>query len=99
MPSKYDGICGCGKKLLRVKPDQVPYQFCSLKCKRAAKKSEYNKKLLSDLETLLYKVRNEMSDKDERDSPINDMVDWCQIKLKSQSSHGIIHKISNEVQK
>ena len=40
MPSKYDGICGCGKKLLRVKPDQVPYQFCSLKCKRAAKKAE-----------------------------------------------------------
>lgn len=41
------------------------------------KRTGYNVALLDDLENLLYKIREELSDEDEN-KYINPMIDWCQ---------------------
>lgn len=44
--------------------------------------SKFNLDLLARTEEGLYRLRDEMSDNDEENSPINPLIDWLQDKQK-----------------
>ena len=73
--------------------------------------NQFNIDLLRETEEQLYKLRNEFSDKNEAESPLNDLIDWIQdeqtilknrlepIKMNIEQCKQAIHNCEDQMEK